>query len=58
MMGAGADSVVGELEGAGEDSVVVGAGELEGAGEELVLVEVEVEPLPSCIHQPPLSLIQ
>lgn len=47
----------GAEEGGGADSVV-------GAGEEVVVdvdVEVEVDPpppLPSCIHQPPFSLIQ
>lgn len=41
-----------EVDGGGADSVE-GAGLLAGAGEDVV-----VEPLPSCIHQPPLSLIQ
>lgn len=49
--GGGVDSVDGAVEGAGvgsEDVVVVDDGDGDG----------EVEPAPSCIHQPPLSLIQ
>ena len=59
--GGGADSVDG---GGGADSVVAGAGAgaVEGGGEEDVSVDEggveEVEPAPSCMHQPPLSLIQ
>lgn len=50
MLGGGVDE-----EGGGVDSLL-GAGELEGAGDEPPLL-VE-PPEPSCIHQPPLSLIQ
>lgn len=52
-VGGGADSVEVVVLGAGAGSLEV---VVDGGGEEVV--DVEVEPAPSCIHHPPLSLIQ